>query len=395
MRKFVIFMTPQSWRPVPVHVQPGRPTFHPFERMKITGAEAIHISVPYGYGAAPNTDVMPWRNMETLFIKVETDEGVIGWGEAFGFGACGVTRVAFETGVAPLVLGRDPSDIGSLTADLAHKLHNYGRNGPMSYALSGLDIALWDIAGKVAGEPLYRMLGGSSVERVAAYASLLRYGSPDLIARHAKEAAGSGYKSIKLHEVGVAEIGAARAAVGPDIDLMVDTNCPWTTDEAVATARRLAPFDLMWLEEPIWPPDDYEALAEVRRAGGVPVAAGENAGSVSEIMRLIETAHVDYTQPSVTKIGGITEMRRVIALAAARDCKIVPHSPYFGPGLIATVHICASLPARPPVERLYCDLEASPLGDAINANDGCMTVPKAPGLGVTIDEVIVAKYRVA
>ena len=363
--------------------------------MKIASVEPIHISVPYTFGGPlEQADAIPWTNMETLLIKVTTDEGLVGWGESFGFSACGITKLAVERAVAPLAVGRDPADIEALMADLARKLHNYGRNGPVSFALSGLDIALWDVAGKVVDRPLYRMLGGPVMQRTPAYASLLRYGSPDLVAQCAVEAASRGYKQIKLHENRAAEVGAARRAIGPNTALMVDVNCPWTADEAIAMARQFAPFDLLWLEEPVWPPDDNAALARVRREGHVPIAAGENAGSFGDIERLIDTAHVDYLQPSIAKIGGVTEMRRIMALATARSLKPAPHSPYFGPGLIATVHVCASSPAQPPVERLYCDLEASPLGDMIDVSDGYMRVPSGAGLGLTVNDDVLAKYRV-
>lgn len=364
--------------------------------MKITKVESIHISVPYRYGGPlPKADAMPWRNMETLFIRVETDAGITGWGEAFGFSACTITKLAFDTGVAPLAAGREAGDIPALMSELRRKLHNYGINGPMSFALSGLDIALWDIAGKAAGQPLYRMLGGEAVEDISAYASLLRYGSPQLVTQFCEDAAARGYMRIKLHEVGVAEVAAAREAVGPHIGLMVDTNCPWSVDEAVAMAHQFAPFELTWLEEPIWPPDDCAALARVREEGGVAVAAGENAGTFADIAQLIDVAGVDFIQPSVTKIGGITEMIKAIVLAAARGATVAPHSPYFGPGLIATVHLAASLQTPPPVERFYCDLDASPLGDLIEPEDGRMRVPQDPGLGFVVDEDVLAKYRVA
>jgi L-alanine-DL-glutamate epimerase-like enolase superfamily enzyme len=263
----------------------------------------------------------------------------------------------------------------------------------VSFALSGLDIALWDIAGQVAGEPLYRMLGGASITRVPAYASLLRYGSADLVARNAARAMERGYQRIKLHEITVSEVAAARDAIGNDTPLMVDTNCPWSADEAMAMARAFAPYNLYWLEEPVWPPDDYAALARVR-AAGVPIAAGENAGTPIEIAQLIDVAKVDFVQPSVTKIGGVSEMQRLLRLAASREARLAPHSPYFGPGLIATIHICASLPEPAFVERFYCDLEASPIGDQVNAAGGQMSVPQGPGLGLDIDEDVVARYRV-
>ena len=362
--------------------------------MKITRIEPILIAVPYRHGGpTPKGDAAPWRTMDTLLVRVETGDGLVGWGEAFGFGACSTTQRAVDAMVAPLAVGRDPRDIAALMAELRRRLHNFGRNGPVSFALAGLDIALWDIAGQIAGVPLHRLLGGGTSDRVPAYASLLRYGTTELVARNAAEAVARGYTLIKLHEIGAAEIAAARRAIGPDIGLMVDTNCPWPVDEAITMVRGFKESDLLWIEEPVWPPDDYHGLARLRRETGVPVAAGENAGTPCEFDRMIEIGAVDHVQPSVTKLG-LSEMLAIAAAARANGVAVAPHSPYFGPGLIATLHLCASLPHRPPCERFYCDLEASPFGDGVEATAGFMTVPSAPGLGVAVDESVVARYRV-
>jgi D-galactarolactone cycloisomerase len=157
----------------------------------------------------------------------------------------------------------------------------------------------------------------------------------------------------------------------------------------------MAPYDPLWIEEPVWPPEDYGGLAKVKSEGGVAIAAGECAGTLADFTQLLDVARVDYLQPSVTKIGGITEMRKVIALAHSRKVKVAPHSPYFGPGLVASVHICAALPDRPPVERFYCDLEASPFGDLVDASGGYMRVPDGPGLGLVVDEAVIDRYRVS
>src|SRR5277367_682060 len=150
--------------------------------MKITAVEPFHISVPYDFGnTAQNAAAVQWPTMETLFVKVTTDDGIIGWGEGFGLAACGTTKVAVERAIAPLAIGRDPTDIAALTKAVAYRQRSFGRNGPITFALSALDIALWDIAGKRAGQPLYRLLGGTeTAERVPAYASLLRYGNADI-----------------------------------------------------------------------------------------------------------------------------------------------------------------------------------------------------------------------
>jgi L-alanine-DL-glutamate epimerase-like enolase superfamily enzyme len=363
--------------------------------MKITRVEPIHISVPYRYGGGlQKADGIPWHTMETLLLKVDTDAGVTGWGEAFGFSACGLARVAVERALAPLATGRNVEDIAALMTDLSRKLHNYGRNGSVTFALSALDIALWDIAGQVAGKPLHVLLGGEAQTRVPAYASLLRYGDAALVARYSAEAAAEGYRHIKLHENGFTAIAAARGAIGPGLALMVDTNCPWNAEEAIASARAFAPLNLTWLEEPVWPPEDVHALARVRREGGVPIAAGENGGTFEDMRALLDIAGVDYVQPSVIKIGGVSVMLQVAALARARGKKIAPHSPYFGPGLIATAHLCAAVPEKPPVERFYCQLEASPFGEQVNARDGFMALPQGPGLGLVVDDAVIEKYRV-
>jgi D-galactarolactone cycloisomerase len=158
-------------------------------------------------------------------------------------------------------------------------------------------------------------------------------------------------------------------------------------------ARQLEPFALLWLEEPVWPPEHHAGLALVKTQAGVPVAAGENAATLEDFRHLVERARVDYLQPSVTKIGGITAMRRVMGLAASMGATVAPHSPYFGPGLIATLHLIAALAPDAMCERFYCDLEASPLGDQVVARNGFMQVPQGAGLGIEIDEDVIQRYR--
>ncbi len=364
--------------------------------MKISAVEAFHISVPYDFGnPAHNAAAVQWPKMETLFVKVTTDEGVIGWGEGFGLAACGITKVAVEKAIAPLAIGRDPTDIAALTKEIAYRQRSFGRNGPITFALSALDIALWDIAGKRANQPLYRLLGGiETVERVPAYASLLRYGNADVVRQNSVQAVARGYINVKLHEIGATEIAAAREAIGPDTVLTVDASCAWTVPQAIDMAKRLTPCNLTWLEEPLWPPEDYAGLARLKaEGGGTAIAAGENAGTLADIAQFIDTTHVDYIQPSVTKIGGISAMIKIAEMARRAGVKIAPHSPYFGPGLIATIHFAASLTEKPVIERYYVDLEASPLGEQVEAPGGFMRVPNGPGLGIDVDEAVLRKYR--
>jgi D-galactarolactone cycloisomerase len=361
--------------------------------MKITRIEPIVVSVPYSYGL-PDPSKAQWPAIDTLLVKVETDEGVTGWGEGFGFAGCATTATAVTTLIAPLCIGRDARDIAGLSAEVQRRLHSQGRNGPLLYGLSGVDIALWDIAGKVAGAPLYRLLGGEPIDKVPSYASLLRYGDPSVVARNAAEALGRGYRMIKLHEIDVPEVKAVRDAIGADIDLKLDTNCRWPPEEVLAQARAMEPFDLTWIEEPVWPPEDYRRLGEVASGTQTAIAAGENHTTLGAFERLIDVGKVRYVQPSVTKVGGITEMIRIVALAKARGVKVAPHSPYFGPGLVATVHICASLTREAACEQFYCELAARPFDGGTSARDGWVRVPDGPGLGVAPDHDVIARYRV-
>jgi L-alanine-DL-glutamate epimerase-like enolase superfamily enzyme len=235
------------------------------------------------------------------------------------------------------------------------------------------------------------LLGGTD-RALPAYASLLRCSGPDTVAASCARALAQGYRQVKLHEITVPAAQAAREAVGPDVTLMLDTNCPWSIGEALGMVAALRPFDLHWLEEPVWPPEDHAGLAKVRAAGAV-TAAGENAAGALDFLHLFELGALDVAQPSVTKIGGVSAIRRIIALAQEFGVRLVPHCPYFGPGFVASLHITAALAADTPVERLAVDLEASPFGDWIDAKDGQMRVPQGPGLGVDPDPALIARYR--
>ena len=158
-------------------------------------------------------------------------------------------------------------------------------------------------------------------------------------------------------------------------------------------ARAFRRFDLHWLEEPVWPPEDFAGLASVR-AEGVPIAAGENMASPVEFLHAMQAGALDIAQPSVTKIGGVTEARRVIAVAETHGVRVVPHCAYFGPGFLASLHLAASLPDRPPLERLYLDTEASLFGRYTAALDGAIPVPPGPGLGCDPDPDVIASYEV-
>ena len=374
----------------------ARPMSWDGSALKITRVETLVVSMPMLLkGDAPLMSGKPRTSIETLYVRIDTDAGITGWGESFGHRIWPATKAAIDTLIGPACIGLDAGSISSVMAGLQHAMHNAGRNGPVMFGLSGIDIALWDIAGKAANLPVYRLLGGAPRASLPAYASLLRYGKAATLAQNTTEARSRGYERIKIHEITVPEVKAAREAAGRGIPLMIDTNCPWTVREAIDMALAFQPYDPCWIEEPVWPPENVVGLAEVRDATGMATAAGENVGNLADFQRLFEAGAVTYAQPSVTKMGGITEMRKVIALAEAYGVEVVPHSAYFGPGLLASMHVLATLPRETPVERFYCDFAENPLGERIVPVNGRIAVPQLPGLGADPDPKLIEKLRIA
>ncbi len=369
--------------------------------MKITKIETMVLRIPYTSGGPSDTQVWggkAWQTADVLLVKVSTDGSVTGWGEAFGYNVIPATKVAIDQILAPMCIGRDPLAIESLTQEIQQKLHIFGRSGPIIFGLSGIDIALWDIAGKVAQLPVHRLLGGGRSE-ITCYASMIRYTEPKLVAKNVERALGEGFRHVKLHEIEVAPTRAAREAAGEDIGLMLDVNCPWTQREALDMAERLRPLNLRWLEEPVWPPEDHTALAHVRAHGGIAVAAGENATTLAQFKHLFDAGAVDFVQPSPAKMGGISELRKVFTLAAASNVTVMPHSFYDGPAFLAGVHVNAVLghgtvggPGS-MVEWRYFDLEARLYGDQAIPRNGSIAVPQSPGLGFDPDPGIIRRYR--
>lgn len=351
--------------------------------MRITRVTTHHHRTGFSFGASAEGagGNLHLRAMDTLLVRIETEAGLHGWGEAFGFTLAETTKDALDRLVGPACIGEDARDIAGLMRRLARRFHNFGRNGPVSFALSAIDIALWDIRARAEGVPLHALLGDAARPTVPAYASLLRYGQAQDVGRNVEEALRRGYRHIKLHEVDLGCIRAAHCAA-PDVPLMLDINCAWDTEaEALDFCEAVAGWNAAWVEEPIWPPEDIPAIARIRAASPVPIAAGECNGTVEDFCRMFELRAVDVAQPSVTKIGGVSAMREIAELAREMGVRLVPHSPYFGPGLLATLHILAAAAEAEPIEIYFADLERAPYGKRLVPRGGVIAVPEAPGLG--------------
>jgi len=364
--------------------------------MRITKVEAIELSIPFedggdGIGLTPQR----WRSLDQVLVRIEVEDGLVGWGEAFSYACRTAVAAAVRDMVAPLLLGRDASDPAALNAELQRKLHLFGRYGITIFAISGADIALWDLKAKAAGTPLHRLFGAARRDTVQAYASLVRYGRPDLVERFATDALRRGYRAVKLHEVEMSCIRAGRTAAGPQTHLTVDVNCAWAEDDARRLLPELAELGIDWLEEPVFPPEDAEALARLEALGMVPIAAGENACTRVEFARLIRARAVRHPQPSVTKVGGVTEMAAILADCGVAGLTAMPHSPYFGPGYWATLQLLALAPGEPLVEVLDVRAEGFPGQATPIPTAGMVSIPTRPGTGFEPDEEVLDCFRIA
>jgi L-alanine-DL-glutamate epimerase-like enolase superfamily enzyme len=364
--------------------------------MIIAGIETIPLRIPFKAGT--KSDASAWGDgnlpaADSLLVKITTDQGLVGWGEAFGFRAVASAKLAVDQLIAPLCIGRDATQIEPLMLEIQKKLQVFGRGGALAFAISAVDIALWDIAGKAANMPLCRLLGGGAAD-LDCYASLVRYSDPSLVRASVRQAIEAGFRALKLHEIELSAIRAARKEAGAEIELMVDVNCAWTLNEARPIAEQLKSVGLKWLEEPLWPPENFDGLAELRRTTGIPVAAGENVYTQMDFERMLAAKAVDFVQPSPAKMGGISELRKIFPLAAVRNVPVMLHSFYDGPGLLAAIHATAALGTPDSmIEWRRFDLEATIYGSALTPRHGRISVPKGPGLGIDPDPDVVRTFR--
>jgi len=339
-------------------------------------------------GIGAEADFRGSRNW--LFVKVMTDEGIHGVGECSGW-----PRV-IETAIrdyAQILVGEDPRDIDRLWHRLYLASMGHGVLGTVGGgALSGIEMALWDIKGKALGQPVWNLLGGRFRDRVQVYGHAKT-------AERARELMARGYRAMKVAFTGGVEIdrvAAVREAVGPEIDVMVDAHGPsWMTpQDAIVVGRALEPLDLLFYEDPI-APENLDALARVRDAVQVPLAAGERVSTIWGIRPYVERELVDVIQPDTGRAGGITQMRKMAAMAEAHFITMAPHSGSLGPvAEFAALHVMATIPNALMLERIEFDWPGryQVVAPVLEVVDGHLPVPDAPGLGVDIVEEEAGKY---
>ena len=375
--------------------------------MKIAAIETFDLTCPLERPFGWSQGWLDQRS--TTLVKVTTDDGLVGWGE-------GAAASLIDGLLAPLLIGHDPMDRAGLWERMFHALYN-GNNavGLAGSALSALDIALWDLAGKATGLPVCALLGGKVRDKVAVYATGLYYTEgefPDRLLDEARGYVAAGFKGMKTKVGGlsiaedVARVRALRDAIGPDIHLMVDANEAYNATTAIRIGQQLADLDLVWFEEPV-NAQDLDAYLEVKAALPMAIAGGENLRTRYEFKPYLTRRAYDIVQPDIMHCGGITEMQRICAMANACGIQINPHV-WGSPVMIAaTLHLAATLPPCPPARNaqpymqepvMEFDRTPSAIRQELCAvpfdqEDSFVLVPTGPGLGIEVDEEVVERLR--
>jgi D-galactarolactone cycloisomerase len=387
--------------------------------VKITAVRAAWLRAEIPAGRRHTSDFGVNDSFNTCLVEIDTDAGLTGLGEAkVGVGNLGnyaalVTLIRAE--LAPLLLGRDARDVSALWEAIyngtrAHYVPAHGRTFPIVgrrgitvSALSGIDIALWDLLGQALAQPVWRLLGGRLRERIPAYASG-GWAPVGGVGKQLRQYVERGHRAVKMRvglqdrsvDDSAARVREARQSLGPDIALMVDAHGTWSVREAQRFARKVADCDLAWLEEPV-SPDNVAGQAEVRAATDIPIAAGETEQTRFAFRDLIEARAVDVLQPDVAIAGGITETLRICALAATHGLTVAPHL-WGGAVLFASgLHLAVATPCVTTLEfsrgenPLLHELVAEPF-DLV---DGHVVAPDRPGLGLTLNRDFVRSVTVS
>lgn len=350
--------------------------------MKITAIKTflMHAAPPEAGG---------WSARNWLFVKVETDEGIYGIGEASGWPRVVETAIHDLT---PLMLGEDPFNIERLWSKMQAAIMSHGMTGIVGGgAITGIEMALWDIKGKALGQPVWNLLGGKMRDKVRVYAHAHQ-------TERARELLERGYTAIKTGGIKncVESVEAIRKEVGPEIDLMVDVHGPpWlTTRDAIALGHALEDYDLLFYEDPV-APENIDAIARVSDAVDIPIAAGERHAGIWGVKELIEREIIDVVQPDTGRAGGLSQMKKIAAIAEAHYCTMAPHDGSLGPvAEMAAVHLMATLPNFLILEHLEDDVPQryEVMTGQPEIVDSHIIVPDSPGLGVDIVEEAIAHY---
>ncbi|MCY4539711.1 MAG: mandelate racemase/muconate lactonizing enzyme family protein [Chloroflexi bacterium] len=344
---------------------------------------------------------------QICLVKVIAEDGSYGWGE--GYGPAGVVQAGVEF-LAPLVIGEDPLGVEAIWNKMHLRALDYARRGVLVASMSAIDIAIWDLRGKLLGQPVSVLLGGRRREKVKVYATGMYFvDSDDLIGKLVDEArsyVAAGFKALKMKvglgvETDLRHVRAVRKAIGTEVELMVDANHAYSRSEARSFADQIEELDIGFFEEPL-SPEDYEGYSELRGRTRIPIAGGECEYLLAGFRQLLSNQCVDIAQPDICGAGGLTETKRIATLARAFQTNVLPHSWGTGIAFAAGLHLVSTLDPLPgrlrmPDMMLEMDRSENALRDNLTSpqfqvEDGYVAVPKAPGLGVDVNPEQLARF---
>jgi L-rhamnonate dehydratase len=371
--------------------------------IKITDVECIMIRLPVVRAIGDGTQ-------DTLIVKVHTDTGVTGVGEAHTspWAAKAVIEAPLSSyaarGLRDIVVGESPLDPVVLWDRMYSLSLIYGRRGVVMHAISAIDMACWDILGKVTGQPIHRLLGGAYRGEVRPYASTLAPDTPEETLREAAALAGAGFPAIKFGWGALGKdtdsdlrfVARVRETVGPDVDIMIDVGMDMGLSNAARLARGLNDHGVFFLEEPL-SPDDLAGFAQLVAQSPVPIATGEKETTRFGFRDLMDTGGLRIIQPDVARVGGFTEARRVADMARLRGVTVIPHCWSTDILVAATLHFIASLKECPYLEFCVVDnpIRRDIARNPIRFEQGVVRVPQGPGLGIELNEETIGRLRFA
>lgn len=375
--------------------------------MEITDIEVIPLShsLPEGEGLGDARGFGHTRS--TTLVRLETDTGTFGWGEAFAPGP--IADATVEELFADDIVGMDPFDVESLADRSYTDPYHFGGSVFVQSAVSAIDIACWDIIGKTVGRPVYRLLGGTECTSLLPYASTMYFTEEDRsITEPIREAVGEGFTAVKI-KIGSdpatdrERVRAAREIMGDDARLMVDMNGNYRPEQAIRATREIEEFDITWVEEPV-PPENFSGYRDVKRRIDTPIAAGEAHYGRFEFKRLIDDRTVDIVQPNLARCGGLSEARRIADMATTENVGVRPHIWNSAVGLAAAVQFAASVSEYPHTrhvpdpmmvefDRSENPLRTEILEEGFDPTGGSLDIPQEPGLGISVDEAALERYR--
>lgn len=340
--------------------------------MKIKKIETVIVNVEFFHG----------NIRQQLFIKITTDEGLTGIGEAWTGAPPQPVEAAISSVFKPLLLGKNCDQIEPLWNTMHKHAYRYGTEGVIMCAISGIDLALWDLHGKHHEVPVANLLGGKIKDQVRVYASFPALRSARLLTKNLQRIQADGFTAVKLHDLDEKLIALARKVLGDKFTIMLDPSGAWSMSKAEEMAHRLEKYELLWIEEPLFPMQDHKALNLLSSNTNASYAAGENEFNLAGYQRLMESGAVDYIQPELSKMGGLTTARKLADLAESLGYTLCPHCYTMGPAFYAALQLGVT---RNNMD--WHELKWLPSGlqtkvvSPVKVIEGYVKLPNRPGLG--------------